>query len=233
MSNAPQDPAEQAAACPATLFVVSAPSGAGKTSLLRAMLATDPGLVASISYTTRAPRPGEADGREYHFVDTARFLAMAEAGEFLEHAQVFDHHYGTAGAAVLQQLATGRDVVLEIDWQGARQIHELLPTAVRIFILPPSVETLRERLRGRGDQAAVIERRMRDALSELSHYDEYDYLVVNGDFDRALDDLRTIVRAQRLRTAAQAARHADLLAALQPGRTAAADGRMPSPPKPV
>lgn len=198
--------------------MVSAPSGAGKTSLVRALLAAEPGMSASVSYTTRAPRPGEVDGRDYHFVDTGRFLAMAAAGEFLEHAQVFDHHYGTAGAALLAQLDAGRDVVLEIDWQGARQIRALAPQAVLIFILPPSLGVLRERLQARGqDQPAVIERRMRDALSEISHYGEYDYVIVNGDFSDALADMRAIVRARHLRLPAQAARHAVLLDALRRG----------------
>lgn len=236
MNSVPPGQGERAAAGPAALLVVSAPSGAGKTSLTRALLAADPDLVASVSYTTRPPRPGEVDGRDYHFIDTDRFLAMAAAGEFLEHARVFDHHYGTAGAAVLEQLKAGRDVILEIDWQGARQVRALAPAAVGVFILPPSMEALRERLQARGDPAAVIERRMRDALSEISHYGEYDYVVINGDFAQALDDLRAIVRAQRLRTPAQAARHGALLAALQPragGGGERADSRVPSPPKPV
>lgn len=208
----------QADGCAAALFIVSAPSGAGKTSLIKALLAADAELSASVSHTTRSPRPGEVDGRDYHFVTVERFRAMAAVGEFLEHACVFDHYYGTSAAAVRAQAMAGRDVILEIDWQGARQIHELVPDAVRIFILPPSVQTLRQRLQARGqDGAAVIERRMRDALSELSHYGEYDYLVVNDDFARALDDLRAIVRARRLRTAAQQVRHGGMLAELGGG----------------
>ncbi|MDR2877902.1 MAG: guanylate kinase [Chromatiales bacterium] len=198
------------------LFVVSAPSGAGKTSLVRALLVAEPGISASVSYTTRAPRSGEVDGRDYHFVDSGRFLAMVAAGEFLEHAQVFDHHYGTSGAALLAQLDAGRDVVLEIDWQGARQIRKLAPYAVLIFILPPSLQVLRERLYARGqDQPAVIERRMRDALSEISHCTEYDYVIVNSDFAEALKDMQAIVRSQHLRASAQIHRHAELLGALR------------------
>lgn len=199
-----------------SLFIVSAPSGAGKTSLIKALLEVEPDLCLSVSHTTRAPRPGEVDGREYHFVDEERFLAMVEAGEFLEHARVFDHYYGTGARAVLDPLAAGRDMVLEIDWQGARQIARLEPAAVKIFILPPSLDALRERLAARGQDAPeVIERRMRAALDEVSHYPEYDYIIVNGDFTRAVDDLRAIVRAGRLRGARQTARHRALLAALQ------------------
>ncbi len=222
MSGAGQDGGQggaQPGSCAAALFIVSAPSGAGKTSLIKALLAADAELAASISHTTRPPRPGEIDGRDYHFVGVERFHAMVAAGDFLEHACVFDHHYGTSAAAVRAQAMAGHDVVLEIDWQGARQIHALVPDAVRIFILPPSVQTLRQRLQARGqDGAAVIERRMRDALSELSHCGEYDYLVVNDDFARALDDLRAIVRARRLQTAAQQARHGRMLAALRGGK---------------
>lgn len=199
-----------------SLYIVSAPSGAGKTSLIRAVLAAEPGLCVSVSHTTRAPRPGEVDGRDYHFVDEPRFMAMVAAGEFLEHARVFDHYYGTGARAVLDLLAAGRDVILEIDWQGARQISRLEPAAVKVFILPPSLETLRERLAARGQDAPeVIERRMCDALAEVSHYPEYDYIVVNGDFAGAVEDLRAVVRARRLRAECQIARHRSLLAALQ------------------
>jgi len=182
------------------LFVVSAPSGAGKTSLLRALIPTDPRLRLSISHTTRAPRPGEADGVHYHFVDRAAFEAMVAAGEFLEHAQVFDNLYGTAERSVRAVLGGDLDVVLEIDWQGARQVRARFPEAVSVFVAPPSVAALRERLSGRGqDSADVIERRMRDARGELSHFGEYDYLVVNDVFEQALADLRAIVAAERLR----------------------------------
>ena len=182
------------------LFVVSAPSGAGKTSLLKALIPADPRLRLSVSHTTRAPRPGEQDGVHYHFVDRGRFEEMVGGGAFLEHARVFDHYYGTSEAAVRRLLDEGHDVVLEIDWQGARQVRARIAGAVGVFIVPPSVSALRERLGGRGqDSTEVIERRMRDARSELSHYGEYDYLVVNDVFDRALGDLRAIVAAERLR----------------------------------
>ena len=189
------------------LFVVSAPSGAGKTSLLRALIPTDPRLQLSVSHTTRGARPGEQDGTHYHFVDRARFEAMVAAGEFVEHARVFDNLYGTAERSVRDVLGANLDVVLEIDWQGARQVRARFPEAVSVFIVPPSVEALRERLSGRGqDSAEIIDRRMRDARSELSHFGEYDYLVVNDDFDEALADLRAIVGAERLRLARQQAR---------------------------
>jgi guanylate kinase len=199
-----------------TLYILSAPSGAGKSSLLRALLDTVGDTVAvSVSHTTRKPRPGEIDGRDYHFVDPATFQAMVEAGAFLEHARVFDNHYGTSRPAVEQQLLAGQDVILEIDWQGARLVRELMPESTGIFILPPSRETLRERLQGRGqDDDAVIERRMRDAISEMSHYDEYDYLVINDVFERALEDLVAILRSRRLRLADQSQRLAGLLRTL-------------------
>jgi len=182
------------------LFIVSAPSGAGKTSLLKALVESTDRICVSVSHTTRAPRPGETDGQHYHFVDTATFERMVAAGEFVEHARVFDNHYGTSAAAVMNELVAGRDVVLEIDWQGARQVRERFRDAVSVFILPPSVEELRRRLSARGQDAEeIVERRMRDALSELSHFDEYDYLVVNDRFETALEDLRALMRAQRLR----------------------------------
>jgi len=197
------------------LFVVSAPSGAGKTSLLRALIPTDPRLQLSVSHTTRGARPGEQDGTHYHFVDRARFEAMVAAGEFVEHARVFDNLYGTAERSVRDLLGANLDVVLEIDWQGARQVRARFPEAVSVFIVPPSVEALRERLSGRGqDSAEIIDRRMRDARSELSHFGEYDYLVVNDDFDQALADLRDIVGAERLRLPRQQARLAAALEAM-------------------
>jgi guanylate kinase len=197
------------------LFVVSAPSGAGKTSLLRALIPTDPRLRLSISHTTRAPRPGEEDGVHYHFVDRTAFAAMAAAGEFLEHAQVFDNLYGTAERSVRAVLDKDLDVVLEIDWQGARQVRARFPEAVSVFVAPPSVAALRERLGGRGqDSAEVIERRMRDARGELSHFGEYDYLVVNDVFEQALSDLRAIVAAERLRRPRQQERLAAALDAM-------------------
>ena len=197
------------------LFVVSAPSGAGKTSLLRALIPSDPRLQLSVSHTTRGPRPGEKDGVHYHFVDRPQFEAMVARGAFLEHARVFDNLYGTAEQSVRDLLAADRDVVLEIDWQGARQVRARLPGAVSIFIVPPSVEALRERLSGRGqDSSDVIDRRMRDAGSELSHFGEYDYLVVNDDFEQALVDLRAIARAERLRRQRQASALATMLDAM-------------------
>lgn len=183
------------------LFVVSAPSGAGKTSLIEVLLAEDRQLAVSISHTTRGLRPGERDGEDYHFVDIPTFESMVAADAFLEHARVFGNFYGTSRRGVDAALTAGRDVVLEIDWQGARRIRALYPLAVSIFILPPSVTALRERLERRGeDLPDVIERRMHEAESELSHYPEYDYVVVNAEFDAAAEDLRAIVRASRLRT---------------------------------
>lgn len=186
------------------LFVMSAPSGAGKTSLLKALVPTDPRLRVSVSHTTRAPRPGEQDGTHYHFVDRGRFETMVAAGEFLEHARVFDNFYGTSERTVRDMLGSGLDVVLEIDWQGARQVRARFPDAVSVFIVPPNVEALRARLSGRGqDSAEIIDRRMRDARSELSHFGEYDYVVVNDVFEEALADLRAIVAAERLRLSRQ------------------------------
>jgi guanylate kinase len=199
-----------------TLYVVSAPSGAGKTSLVRALLdSTGDELVLSVSHTTRAPRPGEVDGRDYHFVDVETFRRMIDNEEFLEHARVFDNYYGTARQGIEMQLAQGRDVILEIDWQGARQVRQALPESVGIFILPPSREALQERLRSRGqDDEAVIARRMQDAVNEMSHYGEYDYLVINEVFRTAHDELAAITRSRRLRLAVQQQRHAALLVTL-------------------
>ena len=197
---------------PGTLFIVSAPSGAGKTSLVKALIDSTDGIKVSVSHTTRASRPGEVDGADYHFVEKGEFEAKLAAGDFLEHAQVFDNFYGTSKSAVLEQLASGVDVILEIDWQGARQVREALPDHVGIFIAPPSRDALEQRLRGRGqDSEEIIARRMRDAESEMSHYDEYDFLVINDDFDVALVELRTLFLAQRLRRDHQAIRHAGLI----------------------
>ena len=176
------------------LFVVAAPSGAGKTSLVRALMEREPGLRFSISYTTRPQRPSEQHGRDYFFVDREEFDRMVEAGEFLEHAQVFDNRYGTARRVVEEALAAGQDLILEIDWQGARQVRAALPECVSVFILPPSRVELERRLRGRGtDSEEVIRRRLRDAASDMTHWDEFDYVVVNDDFDKALGELRAIV----------------------------------------
>lgn len=194
------------------LFIISAPSGAGKTSLVKALLAEAGNLTVSVSHTTRPMRPGEEDGVHYHFVDVPTFEAMVAEGAFLEYARVFDNYYGTAAAAVESQLAAGRDLVLEIDWQGARQVRERFPEAVGIFVLPPSRSALEERLRGRGqDSDEVIARRMRDARSESAHYGEYDYLVINDRFEEALAQLRAVVTAERLRLARQQVRYRALL----------------------
>jgi guanylate kinase len=190
------------------LFVVSAPSGAGKTSLVNAIVAQDGNIVVSISHTTRTRRGAERDGVDYFFVDEANFAAMRDAGAFLEHARVFGNGYGTSRTTVEHELAAGRDVVLEIDWQGAQQIRRAYPAAVSVFILPPSRDALLQRLRHRGaDDAAAIEKRTADAVIEMSHHAEYDYLVVNDRFDEAVADLQSIIRSERLRTAAQARRN--------------------------
>lgn len=204
-----------------TLYIVSAASGAGKTSLLRALMERDPRLCFSVSHTTRQPRPGERDGRDYHFVDEQGFRRLIDADAFLEHAHVFDRRYGTSWAAVDDDLAAGRDVLVEIDWQGARQIRERLPDCVSVFVLPPSRDVLESRLRGRGqDSDAVIAARMAEAVSEMSHCREYDYLVWNDDFAVALADLEAIIRARRLATDQQARAHAAALAQLTGGDAA-------------
>lgn len=195
-----------------TLYIISAPSGAGKTSLVKALVDTIPGLSISVSHTTRPRRDGEVDGVDYHFVDAEAFQAMADAGDFLEHAEVFGNAYGTARSSVEAQLHAGTDVILEIDWQGAQQVRQALPDAVSIFILPPSREELDRRLRSRGkDSEDVIARRLREAQGEMSHYHEYDYLVVNDAFGHALEELVAVVRARRLRLSAQRARLAATL----------------------
>ena len=176
------------------LFLVTAPSGAGKTSLVRALLKDHANIRFSISYTTRPKRPTEEHGRDYYFVDKGEFQRMVAAGEFLEHAQVFDNHYGTSRRVVEELMGQGRDVLLEIDWQGAAQVRKLMPEAVSIFILPPSRAELERRLRSRGtDSDAVIARRLQDAVGDMSHWREFDYVVVNQDFDRAVADLKAIV----------------------------------------
>ena len=197
------------------VYVVAAPSGAGKTSLVAALLQRLPHLSLSISHTTRALRTGEKEGLNYHFVDQTKFNEMVKAGEFIEHAKVFGHCYGTSKAWLQQQLSAGEDVVLEIDWQGARKIKQSLPNSVGIFILPPSVTSLRERLTRRGqDDEQVIATRMQAAQCEMSHYQDFDYVVVNDDFDRTLDDLTAIVRASRLTLAQQEQKQNDLLQTL-------------------
>ena len=194
------------------LFIVSAPSGAGKTSLLKALLERDSALTVSVSHTSRAPRPGEEDGKHYHFVSKEQFIDLVGHGVFLEHARVFDNFYGTSEDAVRAQLEAGHDVVLEIDWQGARQVRHGFPDAVSIFIAPPSIEELEKRLSDRGqDGEETIARRMRDAANEMVHYSEYDYLVINDDFDQALSELHSIVRGERLRTPRNAEKHVQVL----------------------
>jgi guanylate kinase len=179
------------------LFVVAAPSGAGKTSLVRALMEREPSLRFSVSYTTRPQRPNEIVGRDYFFVTQDEFAAMAARGEFLEHARVFENSYGTARAQVEDSLAAGQDLILEIDWQGAQQVRTALPECVSIFILPPSRAELERRLRGRGSDAEdVIQRRLRDAASDMAHWAEFPYVVVNDDFERALGELQAIVRGR-------------------------------------
>ena len=177
------------------VIVLSAPSGAGKSSLARALVDAEPSVRLSVSHTTRAARPGEIDGVDYHFVGKREFEVMVQAEAFLEHARVFDRYYGTSWEAVRSELSRGHDVVLDIDWQGARQVREAFADTVSVFILPPSIDALRSRLTGRGqDSAEIIDRRMRAARSELEHYDEFDHIVVNDDFEQAFTALRAILR---------------------------------------
>lgn len=194
------------------LYIVSAPSGAGKSSLLNALRARMPDVVISVSHTTRTPRPGEQDGVHYHFTDVEIFRQQVADGNFLEYAQVFDNYYGTSRLSVNAQLESGRDVILEIDWQGAQQVREKAENVISIFILPPGIEALSERLLGRGqDSDETIQRRMRDAKSEMSHYPEYDYVVINDVFATALEELLSIFRSERLRLARQVQQHKALL----------------------
>ena len=187
-----------------TLYTVSAPSGAGKTSLVAALIEHCPGLRVSVSHITRTIRPGEEDGVNYHFTDEDSFTAMLAREEFLEHARVFGNLYGTSRVWVEQELGNGTDVILEIDWQGARQVKKLLPDTRAIFIMPPSRKTLEQRLTARGqDDARVIASRMAEAVEEMSHYGDGDYLVVNDDFEQALSELQAIIVSQRLRTSRQ------------------------------
>jgi guanylate kinase len=193
------------------LFIVTAPSGAGKSTLVNAVLADDPRLALSVSYTTRAPRPGEANGREYHFVDRAAFQRMLEAGEFLESAEVHGNFYATSQKRIAELRAAGRDVVLEIDWQGAAQVRRLFPEAIGIFILPPSPAELERRLRARGkDPDEAIRRRLAAAEAEMSHAGEFDYVIINNDFEEARRDLAAVVRASRLALEYVSARHPEL-----------------------
>jgi len=200
-----------------TLYIVSAPSGAGKSSLIQALLKTQPlyDTQVSISHTTRGIRPGESHGEHYYFVGKTEFEQMIAEQAFLEHAEVFGNYYGTSRHAIEQILATGVDVFLDIDWQGAKQIRQKMPHARSIFVLPPSQEELDRRLRGRGqDSEEVISKRMAQAVAEMSHYAEYDYLIVNDNFDTALSDLKIIIRAERLRMSRQKMRHDALISKL-------------------
>jgi guanylate kinase len=193
------------------LFIVSSPSGGGKTSLIKELLEAEPELRLSVSYTTRPARPGEVDGRDYHFVALPVFERMLEAGEFLESAVIYGNHYGTSEKWIERERGEGRDVLLEIDWQGAQQVRRLMRQVVSVFILPPSPEVLESRLRGRGqDSEAVVARRLAAAREEISHVSEYEYVIINDDFNRAAQDLRSIVRAERLKLARQLARNPNL-----------------------
>ena len=201
-----------------TLYIVAAPSGAGKSSIVNACLARDSNICLSISFTSRGPRPGERHDEHYHFVSADAFQKMIDAGNFFEHARVHGDWKGTARQSVEPQLAAGRDVLLEIDWQGARQVREQVLDAVGVFILPPSRQALEQRMRNRGqDSEETIARRLSAAREEMTHYDEFDYLIVNEDFDTAVEEMCAIFNASRLRREPQAARHVDLIAALLDG----------------
>ena len=201
-----------------TLFIVAAPSGAGKSSLVNACLARDPHICLSISFTSRAPRPGERHAEHYHFIDEAAFKGMVAAGDFFEHALVHGDYKGTARQSVQPQLAAGQDVLLEIDWQGARQVKAKVPDALGVFILPPSREALQTRMRNRGqDSEETIAKRLAAAREEMSHHDEFDFLVVNEDFDTAVEEMCAVFAASRLRREAQQQRHAGLIEALLAG----------------
>lgn len=192
---------------PGTLFIVTAPSGAGKTTLVSGLLARDPLVSLSVSYATRAPRAGEVNGQHYHFVDVPTFRALRDKGEFLEWAEVHNNYYATSKTWLESQIASGKDILLEIDWQGAQQVRKVFPKAVGVFILPPSVDELERRLRGRGtDSEEVIARRVLGARGEMRHVAEFDYVIINEDLSAALDDLVAVVRASRLRYANQEAR---------------------------
>lgn len=198
-----------------SLFIITAASGTGKTSLVKQLIATTNDLAVSVSHTTRAPRPGEIDGQHYHFTDAETFVAGIQAGEFLEHAQVFDNYYGTSQKSVEQQLNSGVDVILEIDWQGALQIKELYDNVTMIFILPPSKATLRQRLSSRGqDSQEVIEQRLAGAVTEMQQYTHFDYVVINDQFETALTELKSIIVAKRQTLTRQQARYNDTIAEL-------------------
>ena len=197
------------------LYVVAAPSGGGKTSLISALLKKDERLQLSVSYTTRPPRPGEVDSVHYHFVDENSFQTLIDRKAFLEYASVFDYHYGTSREAVEQQLAAGFDVILDIDWQGARQIRNSFPSSRSIFVIPPSLDVLRQRLIERGqDNDTVVQRRMRDAQAEISHWDEFDFLIINDKFDEALGELHSIIRSGQPRQPYDQKQYGEILAEL-------------------
>ncbi len=198
-----------------TLYIISAPSGAGKTSLVHALVAALPDVVVSVSHTTRKMRDGEVDGQDYHFIDEQHFQEMIANEDFLEHASVFGNRYGTSRRHIQQQLQTGKDVILEIDWQGARQVRQLMSGCKSIYVLPPSIQALRNRLRSREqDSEDVIESRMHEAVSEMTHYGEFDYIVINDDFDQAREELVSIFVCNRMLLDHQQQTHAELLADL-------------------
>ncbi len=210
----------QAPPAAGVLFVVAAPSGGGKSSMVNALLARESGIRLSISWTTRTPRPGESEGQHYHFVDERRFAELRDAGEFLEFANVHGNWYATSQRWLKDQVAAGQDVLLEIDWQGAAQVRKLIPGSVHIFILPPSLAALNDRLVRRGqDSVDVIARRLAGAFEEIGHWAEFDYVIINQDFATAVDDLAAIVRAARLTPSRQRDRHAKLLAELMQPRS--------------
>ncbi len=195
-----------------SLFVISAPSGAGKTSLVHALLNINPQIDLSVSFTTRQPRPGEINGKDYHFVSRKQFVEMADRNEFLESAEVYGNLYGTSQSWISQEIAKGFDILLEIDWQGARQVRTLFPDCISVFVLPPSLQALENRLKGRGkDKGDVIERRLAAAHEDVSHAAEFDYVIINDDLDEALKELNAIVLSARLRSVCQMARHSALI----------------------
>jgi guanylate kinase len=201
---------------PGNLFIISAPSGAGKTSLVQSLLKHDPHIELSVSHTTRDPRSGEQNGKDYHFVSRETFLEMAKHGEFLESAEVYGNLYGTSQNRIRQEIARGRDILLEIDWQGATQVRRLFPDCVSIFILPPSLAALEQRLKGRGkDSDAVIAKRMAAVREDVSHVAEFNYVIINNNLNDALQELAAVVLSARLRSSQQLSRHQELINQLQ------------------